>query len=145
MFSSCEDPGSHPIFSEHNWSEWYEIKQVTCIENGLIERYCSKCAETQTRNIKKDSTAHNWVPDDTVNREPTCTLNGYKGAMFCSVCDRRIPEEMIPATGHSLVEMNPQPDDEKYKPATATEDGLVAFKCETCGAIVDVTVPKITE
>ncbi len=62
---------------------------------------------------KVEAATFKHIPGDTDNKEATCTEDGYKGEVKCTICDETISAgETLPALGHS------------YK------DGV----CERCGA-----------
>ena len=68
--------------------------------------------------------------------QPTCTQDGYV-ADVCTICDRTIVRETIPALGHDW-------DDGKVtKEPTETEPGIRTFTCKRCGETKTKRIPRI--
>ncbi|MBQ7099192.1 MAG: S-layer homology domain-containing protein [Oscillospiraceae bacterium] len=42
----------------HGWSGWQTVQAVTCTENGLEQRACTRCGLTETRTLT--APGHNW-------------------------------------------------------------------------------------
>lgn len=132
---------------DHKYGDWITVKQATCTEEGLQERYCYCLtketeiipATTHTPEEREDcaypvycsscdkqllpASEHSfgdWITVDPV----TCTTNGTQ-ERFCSVCDKRETKTIF-SKGH------------KYdnwvivREATCTEDGLRERYC-VCG------------
>lgn len=59
-----------------------------------------------------------------VTKEPTCTEDGIK-TYFCSICNKAIKTEPIPAAGHKYIDTIVSP--------TETEQGYTLHKCSVCG------------
>jgi len=73
-----------------------------------------------------------------VTQEPTCTENGKK-EFFCTVCEERVREEVLIATGHQAGEWV------VTKPVTKEEDGLEEKYCLLCNELLDSKViPNVT-
>ena len=134
---------------------------ATCTLDGYTgDEVCSVCGAKLSEGSVIPATGHNydgqdWEPYDenshvrycTLCNEPefedhdvilkgagdaTCTLEGYTGDEFCSVCGAKLSEgEIIPAKGHSPVlagEVAP----------TATEDGYSGdLVCAVCGELLE--------
>lgn len=83
--------------TEHQWSEWYEINEPTCIFAGSERRYCEICYEEEYRKIP--ATGHQWGEWET-REEPTCGEAGYK-VKECVICNQS-EQETIPATEEHL-------------------------------------------
>lgn len=66
----------------HSWGDWTVRTPATCTEDGVEERTCSACGETETRAIP--SSGHNWGAW-TVDTAATCHSDGVE-KRTCSVC-----------------------------------------------------------
>ncbi|MGM9552707.1 MAG: leucine-rich repeat protein, partial [Faecousia sp.] len=81
----------------HDFGAWTQTKAPTCIEKGAEERTCSRCSETETREIAVKE--HTVVIDAAV--EATCTAAGKTEGKHCSVCNAvLLAQKVIPALGH---------------------------------------------
>ena len=65
------------ISSSHDWSEWKKSET----EEGKEERTCSKCGETQTRDLQ-----HEHTLEEIKEKKATCTEDGHIAYYQCSVC-----------------------------------------------------------
>ena len=124
---------------QHIWSEWIVIKEVTCEEKGLLQRYCTECNYTESKPI--DALGHTEVIVQAV--APTCTQNGWTEGKYCSTCNEVfVAQTTIDVLGHSYTST--------VTPPTVTEDGYkLTYTCSNCNdtyteAIVptDFTVTK---
>ena len=97
---------------EHSYGERTVTKEATCLENGEVERVCSKCGEKETQEIKAIGHQFSDWKDET---PATCTENGTR-KRTCSVCGA-VEEETTEQTGH------------KFAAATA----FTPKTCEVCG------------
>lgn len=66
----------------HSWGDWTVRTPATCTEDGVEERTCSACGETETRAIP--SSGHTWG-DWVVRDAATCHSDGLE-KRTCSVC-----------------------------------------------------------
>ena len=103
--------------------------EATCTETGLTEGLCcANCGEVFEPQQIIDKLPHNYS-NWAVTLEPSCTKAGKKEKV-CGMCGGKL-EEVIPATGHSLV-------NDPAEAPTCTEKGKTAGKhCSVCGAIVE--------
>ena len=84
--------------SEHVWSEWITIKEPSCEEKGLLQRYCTECSYTESKPI--EALGHTEVVDNTAVL-PNCTEAGLTESKLCSVCDKVLAvQTVIDALGH---------------------------------------------
>lgn len=82
---------------EHEFGEWEVTEPATCTEDGLEERKCKGCEETETQAITaKGHQLGEW--EETT--PATCQEDGIKSRV-CSECDYK-EEEVIAAAGHSF-------------------------------------------
>ena len=112
---------------QHIWSEWIVIKEVTCEEKGLLQRYCTECNYTESKPI--DALGHTEVIDQAV--APTCTQNGWTEGKYCSTCNEVfVAQEIVNAPGHTEV------IDSAVAP-TCTATGLTQGKhCSVCNEVL---------
>lgn len=107
---------------EHQFGEWTTVRQATCTELGLQERYCS-CGQKDTQEIT--NTGHNYQPVDT---KSTCTEQGYI-TYTCSCGDSYVDDYKAPL-GHTEIV-------DKGYDSTCTTDGLTdGSHCGTCGVVI---------
>ena len=57
----------------HNYGEWIMTVAPTCTQDGVEERYCKECGQSQTRSTYR--TGHDFQ-EQMVIKEPTCTEDG---------------------------------------------------------------------
>ena len=82
----------------HDFGAWTQTKAPTCTEKGEEKRTCSRCSETETREIAVKE--HTVVIDAAV--EATCTAAGKTEGKHCSACNTvLLAQEVIPALGHA--------------------------------------------
>ncbi len=85
-------PGIHTYLSE--------TKAPTCNENGQNTFSCPDCGDSYTREVA--SYGHEEVFDKAV--APTCAHSGLTEGSHCCFCGMiLVPQQVIPATGHSYV------------------------------------------
>ena len=91
----------------HEWTDWATVYAATCTDEGLEERYCTKCPEVETRAIPIDPDAHEWDSSSTVILEsPTCTEEGVKveTCIYCHTTISSIPIPIDPNAHHPNLE-----------------------------------------
>ncbi len=107
----------------HNFGEWNVIRQATCSEGGIQERFCEDCKAVDVKNIER--LAH--TPKVTGSIEATCEKEGYSGDTFCEVCEAKLATgAVVAAKGHSFGEWT------VVKAASCTETGSEKRAC-ACG------------
>ena len=109
----------------HNFGEWTTVKAPTCTEKGEESRECSRCHETETREIAESDLTHN---ETTVEGKPaTCTEAGLTDGIICADCGKVIKEQaVIAALGHDFSEWA------TVKEPTCTEKGEESRECSRC-------------
>ena len=105
----------------HNFGEWKEIKPATEEEDGLKERTCARCGETEEQAIPAKTHEHKFV--DTVI-EPTCTEKGY--TVHKCKCGEQYEDSYVSALDHSFTNYVSDGN------ATCTQDGTKTAKCDRC-------------
>lgn len=95
----CEVCGYAPCV--HDWSAWEVIEDPTCIEQGVRERYCLKCALFHRESIPTDTIYGHRFISDTGYYPATCTTDGHTNEEFCTLCGKKIESEIIKALGHN--------------------------------------------
>ena len=85
---------------EHEWGEWEVTTPATCETAGVETRTCTKCGETETREIA--ALGHNWGEWE-VTTEATCEEPGVE-TRTCANCGETETRE-IPALGHDWGEV----------------------------------------
>ena len=107
----------------HDWGEWEVTTEPTCTEPGEETHTCSRCGETETREIEPlGHTEGEVVIENKV--EPTCTEDGgYDEVVYCEVCGEEISRKhvVVEATGHDWGE-----------PVWAWSDNYTATATFTC-------------
>ena len=116
----------------HNFGEWTVAVPASCTENGTETRYCSRCDETETREIKSDG--HNYV---SVITDPTCTEKGYT-TYTCSECGDTYTDNFTDALGHNFGEWA------VTVPASCTQTGTETRYCSRCDETETREIP-VTE
>ena len=108
----------------HDWGAYAQTKAPTCTEKGIEASECSRCGETQTREI--EALGHVEVKDAAV--AATCTASGKTEGIHCSRCNTVIKaQEEIPALGHDWGEYV------QTKAPTCTVKGVETSECSRCG------------
>lgn len=109
---------------EHQWSEWQTVNTPTCMVEGLKERTCSECGETESQKIEKVGHSFtNYVADgkvaDCINytKTATCDFDG---------CNQKNTITVNSTKDHNFVEI-------ENKPADCENDGYKVFECDGCG------------
>lgn len=103
----------------HFYGEWITMKQPTCGESGIMERYCS-CGQKEIQYINPTG-EHTYVSE--VIKEASCNENGTM-RYTCTVCGNTY-DETIEASHFFYTET--------VKYADCDEDGIMRYTCERCG------------
>lgn len=106
----------------HTWGEWGTVVPPTCTQEGIRERRCDACGQTEREPVAAAS--HTWS-GWALQAEPACTQPGSE-MRFCEVCSRT-EVRAVDALGHDSVFV-------AETPAGCTEDGERAhYRCSRCG------------
>ena len=119
----------------HDWGEWAIVDEPTCTEEGLRQRACRTCGETESESIPANG--HTPITEEGI--APTCTESGWTDHIYCAVCEELIEpyQEEIPALGHSWGAW------ETVENATCDVEGLMRRICQRagCGAEEEQAIP----
>lgn len=106
----------------HSFGDWEVTKEATNEQEGLMERKCLNCDETEQQVIEKLSDAHvHHYKEEVV--APTCTEKGY--TLFICACGDRYKDSETAATGHQY--------NSTVFPPLCTTQGYTLYTC-ACGA-----------
>jgi hypothetical protein len=98
-------------------------------------------APTAAATTAEATTAHVHIPasEYTVDRQPTCSLEGLK-SYHCTVCG-----EPVPGTEEQIDKLEHTPEDHisLIAPPTCVAAGYEAYLCEVCGNVIDSTIHNI--
>lgn len=116
----------------HDWGAYAQTKAPTCTEKGIETSECSRCGETQMREI--EALGHVEVIDEAVSA--TCTSSGKTEGSHCSRCNAVIKaQETVPALGHDWSEYV------QTKAPTCTEEGVKTSTCTRCQETRTQSIP----
>lgn len=107
----------------HDFSVKRETVAPTCTEEGYTVYQCSRCDETEGRDVVP---AAGHTEELRNAKEATCTEPGYTGDTYCSVCGELLKEgEGIAPLGHDYEDVVIAP--------TCTASGYTEHTCTRCG------------
>ncbi len=102
-----------------------------CGQWGYTLYSCPACGGYFADGFVKDEGNHTEVI--LAGKAPTCTENGLTEGKTCSACDKvLVPQEAIPATGHSTVVTE--------QIGNCAEGGSITEKCENCDYECVITI-----
>ncbi len=159
-YCACGLPVGDPVeipATGHSANDGYTAGVVaTCTSTGILEHWsCETCgglftdaARTQkVTSVVTDKDLNNHGNNKVKMRAiaPTCELNGLTEGEKCVACSTvTVKQETVPATGHTLEEIDEEP-------ATCTHTGTLAHKhCTVCDKdfshdlITEITVEQYT-
>ena len=114
--------------SDHicEYSYWVVVKEATCKEQGIKERYCLICDKTDSEYIAKVDHS----PTKFEGKDPGCTEEGKTSGVYCSVCMKIISGiDSIDPIGHNVV------IDAAVEPTTNSPGRTEGTHCSNCGEI----------
>ena len=132
---TCSKCGAEE-WEDHVWDRSKEmVEESTCTKQGKDKLPCQLC--THVTYVSRELKPHT-KDKGTVIKSATCTEKGTI-QYTCTVCQAKLPEEEIPALGHTISENVTY----KQKP-TCTKAGIATYTCGRCGdSQNDVNVPAI--
>ncbi len=114
------------VTCEHEFGEWTVTTKPTCTENGVEQRTCELCGETESRAIAALGHTEETIPAV----EATCTETGLTEGKKCSVCGEiLVAQEVVPAKGHEYTAVVTAP--------TCTRGGYTTWTCACGDSYVD--------
>ena len=120
--TTCGEVEEETVPVSHRWESVRVTKPATCTSDGIESGICTLCGTVE--NVLIPATGHNY---EWATEEATCTANGVKKDI-CASCGDVRATEVIPATGHSFVEVI---DVE----ATCSVPGAKHTECSVCKAL----------
>lgn len=127
----------------HRQTRRKNVKAATEEEEGYTgDLHCKKCGKMLEKGKtvpKVVNTCQHANTNQTVILEATCTTDGM-ASVSCKDCGKVLPEEVIPATGHTAAPAI------NWKPATTTEEGYTGdIYCAVCQELIEAgtAIPKI--
>ncbi len=119
-----------PCKDGHSWDDGSITKQPTCQAEGTILKRCMKCGAVEQQTLAK--VGHDWGEPNVIV-PPTCSTPG-RASVKCKNCDETQPDEIIPATGNHVV--NLQAKHEAVEATCWREGSIEYYDCQTCGSTV---------
>ncbi len=111
----------------HDWIEWTD-KEATCTEYGATLRTCTRCVETEEKDII-EALGHDWSEWDVT--EVTCTSDGVN-TRICMRCGET-ETETTPAIGHNYTV--------EIIDTSCTATAHERYTCQNCGDVYTVDIP----
>ena len=113
-------------------AEYNDVK-ATCEQRGQEHYICKLCKQQFFHYTPM--LGHIWADNRVVDKEPTCTENGYE-SIHCTRegCTHTKDVKVLSAIGHNFKTVQTE--------ATCLEDGVIKTVCTKCG---DVKESKITQ
>lgn len=136
-------------YGEHNYGDLIVTQEATCIEQGMKAHYkcliCNKYFdadknETTEAELVIEPVDHTYEEDYTIDKEPTCTENGFK-SIYCAVCGTVKDNSTVTINnlGHEYGDLV------AAKEATCTESGMKAYyQCSRCNKYFDADKNETT-
>ena len=117
LLSGCEG-----IKHTHTYGEWTTIIEPTCTEEGLMERTCTKCNNTEQWDM--EVIPHTYTSRTVV---PSCEEQGYT-LNTCS-CGYSYKSNFVPQNAHNFTS--------EIIPPTCNASGYTHLKCKECDFSTD--------
>lgn len=143
FLSSCDPVNPNNGECTHDFTDWVITKSATCVTEGVRQRECRLCGETEEAKIEKNA-SHNYG-EFVLVEENDCLRTG-KAVRTCNICgDEDIAYLLGDHKTAALVEA---------KEPTFLEDGCIEhFVCNVCGKYLDkdrnvidnVVIPKLSD
>ncbi len=129
--STCNDSYKDTWVDELGHSYITEVHAPKCEERGYTLHICTECEQSYSDEFIN---ALDHLEKEIPGVEATCTLSGLTSGVQCETCLKFIvPQEVIPALGHSEVLTY------EGTPATCTTPGEADSKyCSVCNEVLSV-------
>ena len=117
------------IIGDHDciYTDWIVIDEATCSEDGLKERYCIICFDSESKIADR----LNHTATEFSGKPASCTENGRAEGIYCSVCNVILSGcEEIFAPGHTIV------IDPAVEPSGNTPGRTEGKHCSVCNEIL---------
>ena len=99
------DTTAAPVTTEaphvHTFGEWATVKEPTCTEDGLEQRFCASCNYTESQAIATKGHTKDIIPAENA----TCVSYGTKEGFRCIICgyyEKPIDYDLIPTGNHEF-------------------------------------------
>ena len=122
--------------SPHSWGEWEEVTPPQCEVEGMEQRKCAICGETETRTIP--ALGHDWLYLGKI--EPNCVDAGLieYTCVLCGAYKTEIdPDAPADPTTHDWGEWK------VIHPAECEVPGMKERKCAICGEAETEIIPAL--
>lgn len=121
----------------HSWSEWTEIKKVTCTENGMIKRVCAhNTTHFETKEIITEG--HNTVKHEA--NEASCISEGNVEYWECKTCSKLYSDAECTVEIFNVTTNKKDHSFTRYTSdnnATCVQDGTMTAVCDSCKTETD--------
>ena len=118
-----------------SYGGWVNVVEVTCTEDGVRQRKCTRCGDIVTEIIK--ATGHDYSSDWIIDIPVSCTEDGSK-SHHCNACGNRTDITVIEAIGHDY-----SCDWVIDTPATCIKDGSKYKSCLNCDEEITETLTAL--
>ena len=133
--------------SKHYFSNWITTEEATENEEGVEERCCPFCDETEIRPIPPLEHTHNLIENSA--KEPTCEEDGNIAYWYCDGCNKYFSDELAETEieEESIIIFK---SDHSYgswrtiNEATEEKEGIEERTCSVCNETETRTIPKLS-
>lgn len=120
-----------PATGKHIFADWQIIKQATCKQPGIKERFCTLCGQKETIQIPQKDHEYQKI----IIKKARCQKDGVYDLKCIHCGDRKKNAGIIPgAKQHSFSQR-------LIKSATCTIPGLCENRCSICGITEKQEIP----
>ena len=116
---SCDVGVDIPEPHVHTFGEWRTVREATCTLEGISERICAECGDTEEKSVER--LAHTLKASSTT--APDCTNEGY--TTYVCECGYSEKKDPVKPLGHSLTSS-------AVVPPACEDEGYTNYVCE-CG------------
>lgn len=110
----------------------HDLVDIPETETMTSGKRCTMCNNYFPKPVLKEEHDCKDFAEPIPDVEPTCTTNGHRGGVQCSVCDGVLENaSVIPAKGHT------ETVTVSYRAATCTREGRTEeIRCSVCGVVL---------